>query len=74
MWKVVGEHVVERRFTTDRLQGLFPSLGHTLLTNSLANKSLSSNNLFMENRSSDFKTYLQEELVIRSQRNPAYSL
>jgi len=28
----------------------------------------------MENRSSDFKTYLQEELVLRCKRNPAYSL
>lgn len=28
----------------------------------------------MENRSTDFKTYLQEELVLRCNRNPAYSL
>jgi uncharacterized protein (TIGR02147 family) len=28
----------------------------------------------MHERSADFKTYLQEELVLRSQRNPAYSL
>lgn len=28
----------------------------------------------MQTRSSDFKTYLQEELVLRSKRNPAYSL
>lgn len=28
----------------------------------------------METRSSDFKTYLQEELILRCKRNPAYSL
>ena len=29
---------------------------------------------FMETRSNDFKAYLHEELVLRCQRNPAYSL
>lgn len=32
------------------------------------------NNFFMETRSHDFKTYLQEELILRCKKNPAYSL
>ena len=35
---------------------------------------MSFNNEAMETRSQDFKTYLQEELVLRCKRNPSYSL
>lgn len=42
--------------------------------NYVANLKLSADNFFMETRSLDFKTYLQEELILRCNRNPAYSL
>lgn len=35
---------------------------------------MSVDTFFMENRSSDFRTYLQEELALRCRRNSAYSL
>lgn len=45
-----------------------------MCSNGIANGKLSADNFFVETRISDFKTYLQEELVLRCKRNPAYSL
>lgn len=42
--------------------------------NFVANARICADNFLMLNRSSDLKTYLQEELVLRCKRNPAYSL
>ncbi len=42
--------------------------------NFVANDYLRVDNFWMNQRSSDFKTYLQEELVYRCKKNPAYSL
>jgi transcriptional regulator with XRE-family HTH domain len=45
-----------------------------LCPNTVAISKKPTNNLLMEKRSLDLKSYLQEELVLRCNRNPSYSL
>lgn len=42
--------------------------------NSVANWKFAGDTFCMDTRSDDFKTYLQEELILRCKKNPAYSL
>lgn len=58
-----------------RRHDLFPNLGHSLYPNYLETLFSLSDALVMQNdRSTNFKEYLQEELILRCKKNPAYSL
>jgi transcriptional regulator with XRE-family HTH domain len=50
------------------------NFGHTLCTNGLDFGERSDDYFFMDSRSRNLRTYLQEELVLRCKKNAAYSL